>query len=559
MKVSVGQISIQINEEKKNLQNILKFIDVAADQGSDIIAFPECSNNGYVFDNLQHAFEKATPIPGPFTEILAKKARDRNIFVVIGLSEQGPYPQLWNSGILIDAKGKIAGKYQKNYLASVEKLWFHPSKTGFPVFHTELGNIGIFICADGRIFENVRLLTLSGADILFDLTGWTDFFQARIITPARAVENGVWLVAANKVGYEGPAEYALSPEAVGTSFIMSPKGDFICKASSDKEEIISAVVNPSAAKDKKIGLYNNIFNDRRTEVYGSLVEPVTNLPISRIVKTPILPESFCINAAALQIGLENAGSEESLNHIICMVERASSLLCQLIVLPEMFNIGRIKKDGFMGDMAETVPGPSTEIFSMISRRHGNYILGSILEEENNQFFNTAFLSGPKGYMGKYRKVHLWGDELFYLSHGDILSAIFNTDFGNLGIMIGYDGFFPETARILTLQGADVIAWPALWDSEIYPSIICPARSIENKIFIIAATQIGKGMVGRSMISDPDGRILSNAKKGIVQYVRGKLDLYHSRNKKNFINSSVIFDRRPDLYHILSASIENRTC
>lgn len=553
IKIAIGQIYIKSpDEEKKNLEKVLKFIDIAAVNGADIIAFPEGSNCGFAFKDIDHAFSNATPIPGPFTEELTQKAKEKHIYIAIGLIERGEYPEVYNSGILIDNKGNIIGKYQKNFIVTVEKVFFKSGKTGFPIFPTEFGNVGVFICADGRIFENARCLSLAGADILFDLTNWFHQNQAYINTPARAIENGVWIVAADKVGYDCPVEDTFWPgAAIGTSFIMNPKGEFISRASSDKEEIIYGVIDLDEGRKKQVGRLNNIFRDRRPEIYKCLTQPTENLPISSIVKESIIPEQYCIQGVALQTSYENASLNENMIKIISKVEKASFLLSNIIVLPEMFNFGRTpKKNKSLRDLAETVPGPVTDIFSRISKKYRNYIVGTILEKEDGKLFNTAFLVGPEGYIGKYRKIHLWEDEMSCLASGNLGFPIFKTNFGNLGIMIGYDGFFPEVARILTLQGADILAWPALWDMEVYPSIFCPARSVDNRIFIIAATQIGEGLAGQSMITDPDGRVLIKGLKDNEQYVRSKLDIYISRNKKLFANASVIFDRKPEYYDIL---------
>lgn len=551
VKIAIAQIFIKVDQEKENLEKILKCIDQASNQGANIIAFPECSNNGYVYQDVDHAFANATPIPGSFTAELGRKAKEKQIYVVIGLSERGKYPEVYNSAILINGQGEIIGKYQKNYLATVDKIWFQPSKTGFPVFPTEWGNIGIFICADGRMFENARCLSLAGADILFDVTNWFHPNQALINTPARAIENGVWIVAANKVGYECSEEESWMTQCIGTSFIMGPQGEIISQASGDKEEIIYGVIYPQEARQKNSGRRNNIFKDRRPETYEPLTQPMENLPVSSLVKEPILPEHFCIQGTAIQTSYANAHMPEKMEKILSRVERASFFFSNLVVLPEMFNRGReMQKNAARNDLGETIPGPTTDTFSRVAKKFGNYIVGTILEREDGKLFNTAFLVGPAGYVGKYRKMHLWEEEKSFLTPGNLGYPVFKINFGHLGIMIGYDGFFPEVARILTLHGADLIAWPALWDWEVYPSIFCPVRSADNRIFILAATQVGNSLVGQSMATDPSGMILSRGSKDKEQYVRTKMDLYHSRNKKLFVNTSVLFERKPDSYGIL---------
>ncbi len=550
IKAAIGQIFIDIDQEQRNLERILKYIDLAAQNGADVIAFPECANNGYVFRDVDHAFENATSIPGPFTGVLSEKARERQIYIAVGLSERGEYPEVYNTGILIDPQGALVGKYQKHFLVTADKLWFQPSKTGFPVFSTELGKIGIFICADGRIFENARCLSLAGAEILFDLTNWFEPLQPNINTPARAIENGVWIVAANKVGFECLIEDSGTTKAIGSSFIMSPQGEIIAQASGDREEIIYGIVRPAAAREKKAGGSKHFFRDRRPEAYKCLIEPTPDLPVSSMVKKPLIPELFSIQTVILQTDSQNANLKENLEKILSRIRRTSDLLSNFIVLPEFKLDESFAKKKDLHLIAETIPGPITDLFSNITRKYDNYIVGTLLENDDARYYKTAFLVGPDGFVGKYRKMHVGEDERSYLQPGNLGFPIFPTPIGNLGMMVGYDGFFPEVARIINLQGADVIAWPAAWKSEYYPSILCPARSVENRIFIVAATSVGEGLVGQSMITDPSGTVLAKGGKDTEQFVRGKLDLYHSRNKKLFVNASVVADREPENYRIL---------
>src|SRR5690606_27414517 len=106
----------------------------------------------------------ADPIPGKFTDEIAKLTKKYNIYVGTGMSERYDN-KVFNSGALVGPQGLI-GKYEKNFLFDFDPYFFALGETGYPVFKTELGNIGMFICADARIPEGARSLTMNGADIL---------------------------------------------------------------------------------------------------------------------------------------------------------------------------------------------------------------------------------------------------------------------------------------------------------------------------------------------------------------------------------------------------------
>jgi len=124
VKVAAVQISVECGKVDTNIRKILERIDEAADNNAELIVLLECSHNGYVFESLDHAHELATPVPGPITDQISEKTKDRCVYVAIGLAEKAKYPVIYNSAILINANGLIIGKYRKNFLNSVDKIMF---------------------------------------------------------------------------------------------------------------------------------------------------------------------------------------------------------------------------------------------------------------------------------------------------------------------------------------------------------------------------------------------------------------------------------------------------
>jgi predicted amidohydrolase len=165
-----------------------------------------------------------------------------------------------------------------------------------------------------------------------------------------------------------------------------------------------------------------------------------------------------------------------------LIEEAARRKADLVVLPETLTYYGTGLS--FADVAEPVPGPSTEYFGELARRHNLYIVAGLVERDAHILYNVAVLLTPEGQLGgKYRKVTLPDGEV----EGGIMPGrdypVFRTRFGTLGMMICYDGFFPEVARELTKRGAEVIAWP-VWGCN--PDL-ARARAAENHVYIVSST------------------------------------------------------------------------
>ena len=165
-----------------------------------------------------------------------------------------------------------------------------------------------------------------------------------------------------------------------------------------------------------------------------------------------------------------------------LVARAAEDHADLIVLPETltyFASGRS-----MSDCAESIPGPSTDYFGTLAKQHDLYIVAGLLERDAHKVYNVAVLIGPDGaVVGKYRKVALPRTEIDAgVVAGDDY-PVFNTRFGKVGMMVCYDGFYPEVARELSNRGAEVIAFP-VWGCN---PLLASARACENHVFVVSST------------------------------------------------------------------------
>lgn len=174
--------------------------------------------------------------------------------------------------------------------------------------------------------------------------------------------------------------------------------------------------------------------------------------------------------------------EENLRQFAKYIKEAGALGADIVCLPE--GITLVGNGKTYLEVSEPVPGPTTEFLSTLAKEHEMYIVAGLLEKDGPVLYNTAVLLGRKGELvGKYRKVSLPREEI----EGGVTPGndfpVFDTDFGKIGMMICWDVFFPEPARMLALNGAEIILMP-IWGGDI---TLSRARAIENQVYLVSST------------------------------------------------------------------------
>jgi predicted amidohydrolase len=190
------------------------------------------------------------------------------------------------------------------------------------------------------------------------------------------------------------------------------------------------------------------------------------------------------------------------------IEDAAKQKADLVVLGETLTL--CGNGLSYADVAEPIPGPSTKYFGELAKRHNLYLVVGLVERERHLIYNVAVLLGPDGQInGKYRKVALPRTEIEAgVTPGDDY-PVFNTRFGKLGMMVCYDGFFPEVARQLSRRGAEVIAFP-VWGCN---PMLAAARACENHVFLVSSTYTDvSNQWMLSAVYDREGTVLAQAKK-----------------------------------------------
>lgn len=218
--------------------------------------------------------------------------------------------------------------------------------------------------------------------------------------------------------------------------------------------------------------------------------------------------------ATIQMNCELGKVKENLNKAKGLIMQAVQQGARLIVLPELFHTG-YRVEELDTQLAESIPGPTTQCLEQICKQYQVFIVGNIIEAHSScpLPYDTAFVVGPSGLLGIYRKIHLWDQEVSRFGRGDRF-PVFDLGFTKLGLQICYEIGFPEGARILALQGAEIVAYPAAFGAKrLYAwDIASKARALENGIYVMAANRFGiekqeTVFAGASRIVNPRGEVM----------------------------------------------------
>jgi predicted amidohydrolase len=267
VKIAAVQIDLQIMNIKDNLNKISRHIQTTAQNGANLIVFPECALTGYMFVSREEVLPYAESVPGPSTQKLTQICHEQNAYTVVGMLEKD-HDKLYNVAVLVGPQGVI-GCYRKVHLPYLGiDRYLDRGNEPFTVYQTPIGKIGLFICYDVNFPESARSMVLQGADILVLPTNWPEGRQKvpKYVTITRAYENKVHLVACDRVGEERGAKF------LGLSKIINAWGDTLVEAGNEAEEIIYAEVSLADSREKHVVLKAGEFeydfiHDRKPELY----------------------------------------------------------------------------------------------------------------------------------------------------------------------------------------------------------------------------------------------------------------------------------------------------
>jgi len=266
MKVGVVQIDIKFKDLEANLAKCLNYLQEAANQGVNLVVFPECTLTGYGFSSFSEAYEAALEIPSEFLSPLINTCSDYKITAVVGLVERSKN-KIFNTAILITPEG-LVGKYRKSHLLCLGVDRYVSPGDDLPVFETSLGTTGMLICYDQRFPEPARALTLQGARVILNPTNLPVGAEAypNHLYQSRACENRIFILVADRVGVENGVRY------IGRSQIVNTFGQILAEGDDVSETLITAEIISSEADQKHViiqpGEYEfDIVANRRPDLY----------------------------------------------------------------------------------------------------------------------------------------------------------------------------------------------------------------------------------------------------------------------------------------------------
>ncbi|MGY2235627.1 nitrilase family protein [Pseudomonas gingeri] len=285
--------------------------------------------------------------------------------------------------------------------------------------------------------------------------------------------------------------------------------------------------------------------------------------MSTLQPSDSLQEFPGLSVAAVQMEPRVGCKAHNLEVSLRLIDEAASAGARVVVLPELASSGYVfssREEAF--DLAEPVPaGVSTQAWADIARQRDIYVIAGLVERVGNKLYNSAVMVGPQGYVGTYRKLHLWGDEHLYFEAGDLGLPVFHTPFGRLAMIICYDGWFPEVYRLLAMQGADIVCMPTNWvpmagqrdDAMIMANTLAMANAHANSLNIICANRVGtergQRFIGNSLIVGADGWPLTDPGSADQQQILyAEINLKASRQSRHLtLFNTVLRDRRSDIY------------
>jgi predicted amidohydrolase len=515
IRVACAQLAARtIQESERALAEALEAIEEAARTGADLVVLPECTYPAYVLAPVD-----PRPRLRPDEEIrqvFAAAAASHKISVAVGLAERygGRGRTARNVALLFDRHGNERLRVAKQFLWDFDQSWFAP---GSPIEPTAAlgGSIGMLVCADARMPEIARGLSLHGARLILDPTAWVTTGrdpdrlsnpQPEFLMSIRALENGTWIAAADKVGVERDAVvYA------GRSGIFAPDGSTAAMAGSSEPEVVRADVDLRAATGPPVS--------RRPDLYRLLTAPIQTTPVYGRIATPVEPHK-----AVARVAIYQAGELET---------------------SEAFERRTASEHGLHNALGIDLA------FGMIATHEGAHNAEPRLSPAPDR----AWAVGQVDRRGTVVRL----DVLTHAhtltampTHGELVDTTdqldertIDLDRIRVGVMVGAEGLVPEVGRVLTLLGAELVLWAADRTSPLALNV-ARARALENRVYV-AVIGVDEAGAALSALLDPDGAVAAIGLRGRDQMVTGYVRVPAARQKLMASGTDVILGRRPETY------------
>ncbi|MBB5210167.1 nitrilase-related carbon-nitrogen hydrolase [Microbulbifer hydrolyticus] len=472
-----------------NLSTCLRMIDRAAAGGVQLMVLPEFCNHISWYRDRAQAWDCAVELDDAFLGAIAERARRYRSHILINVSLRREWPLITVTSLLYGPEGTLLGEADKQSLMGHENDFFSPAKCAGGLVETELGKIGFIACRDGISFEPARRLALAGADLLCNSLNSFAFDEASLHVRARAAENRLFMVAANKVGPLVPeaelqqvSAMTAIPQALlygaGESQVVGPDGRPVIAGRRGQEEVVLAEI---PARGARLQASLGALARRRPAIYQRL---------EMDAEDPTEEAAERIDIALLDPQGEGGAAIE---RVIALL-RALPDNIQLAVLPAVFPQRDAAKN--WSRTAALCREAEAQLLE-ICRERDIQVCTSIIEEAESGWQHLGVLLDGNGRRLSQPQLHRC--HLGLPPSGRELQLL-DLPWGRVAILTGNDCRYPELARIAALGGAHCLLMPVGAEAlgveshrENLPLLLA-ARAAENRVCLAAVKGKGGGMV-----------------------------------------------------------------
>jgi predicted amidohydrolase len=471
----------------ENLATCLRLIDRAAvEHAPELMVLPEFCNHISWYDDREHALRVAMTLDGPFLSAIAERAKRHRTLIVINGSVRRDSDRLTVTSLLYGADGQLLAQADKQTLMGHENVWFARAEEVSPVVQTDKARLGLYPCRDGVTMETPRCLALRGAQVLCNSLNSFALDEASLHVPARAPENRVFVVAANKVGpliperlLQSVAEATFIPvpflSGAGESQIVAPDGRVIAKAARTGEAIVVADIDVSAADDKRRPDGTHLFDTRRPALYR---------PIGMKLRQDVLDAASDVLSSAVVSFVDEASIERGIEDAARKVRELADAGTELIVLPELFCFeGGLVSDP---DVAQAFFVPAVRALAAACARTPAHVVTSLVERVGDELFHMGVVLGQGGIVARQPQLHVPARHAWARA-GKRLETL-RMPWGRMAVLVGEDLIFPELAKVAALYGVHLIASPAAVAEPWEVDLGLRSRAAENRVCLALATR-----------------------------------------------------------------------
>ena len=472
LRVAVAQFAVGTDLDA-NLATCVRMLDEAAATGAELVVLPEFCNHLSVYDSADHCRSVAVPLDGDWLGTLARRAAHHRVYAALAVTVPRAGNRVTVTSVLIGPDGEITATADKQMLMGNERAHLSAGERPSAVTGTAFGPVGLYACMDGVTFETPRALAVGGARLLCNSLNSFARDEASLHVPVRAAENGVWVVAANKVGSLLPegraAEFAVALgvpaealEGAGESQIVDPDGTVVVKAPATGEAVVVADIDLSRCRPERLA-------GRRPLIYGPLAGPDTAIPATADIASVTVA---CVPGAQRDSELisEDLQPPELIGEAFCAG-------ASLVVLPELTPV----PDGI----------PAGVLVVTTAKRDGQHV-------------GQVWTAG--GLVHEQAQIHGCDRHPDVTRLGEGIS-LYRTPFGDMAVIVGDDHRHPETIRLAAVAGAHLVAvcWQPehRWECD----LALVERAAENRVSLAACAP--PGPLAATMLLDPPADSLWN--------------------------------------------------